>query len=370
MGFWQTGYAEFHEPAGFGEDVFTPSPPRRFYCEQCSQHFGDLENLRRHRFESHPLRQPVLMVRGQSVGLLPLKVLMHLQPKDVVVEDALVCKFNGMSIDPEELGDRLASLRREFIEIELGNAGAMTRCKLDFKVSDVADIKGVEIAFMRMARDRNLSIEVVASFNQDCKAFQSAMFYAHGVSQYLYGVMAKERSPASGLSADQYTEKFLQASDVLAGFDRPLSNSIRALVAFHFNHFGDVQTLAPAGALSHTSAVFKGLLLGEPWCFEQVPIALGPMENLLTDQDTLYLLRDASMGKIQLKDNAQEILDRYNRSTAGYDHLKRSLLAAEVLQLCGDQESMMQARQIARRWSSTADASAWAQATLKRLGKS
>jgi hypothetical protein len=370
MGFWHTGYEEFHEPVGLDDVVFTPSPPKRFYCEQCTKHFGDLDSLRRHRFESHPLRQPTLMVRGQSVGQLPLKVMMPLQSKDVEVEDALVCRFNGLSIDPAELGKRLASLRREFVEVELGNSGAMTRCALDFCVADVSDLKGVEAAFLRMARNRSLSIDAIAGFNQDCKSFMSAGMYAHGVSQYLYGVMAKERAPDSGIPIDLYTEKFLQANDVLSGFDRQLSNSIRALVAFHFNHFGDAQVLAPEGALRHTAAVFKGLLLGDPWHFEQMQITLGPVENLLTDQDTLYLLKVASLGQTQLKEHAQEIVSRYNRFPGGYDHLKRSLLATEALMLCGDQESMLQARQIARRWSSTADASAWAQAMLEKLGKS
>jgi hypothetical protein len=365
MGFWHTGYQEFHEYVGLDDVVFTPSPPKRFYCEHCAEHFGDLESLRRHRFESHPLRQPSLLVRGQSVGQLPMKVMMPLQLQDIAVEDALVCRINGRQIAPAELGEILALYRNDFVEIELGNSGATTRCILDFCVADTVDLKSIEAAFVRMARDKILSIDAIAGFNQDCKSFQSATMYAHGVSQYLYGVMAKERAPDSGIPVDQYTEKFLQANDVLLGFDRPLSNSIRALVAFHFNHFGDALALAPEGALRHTSAVFKDLLDGKTPHFEQVQITLGVVENLLTDQDTLYILRDASLGRSQLKEHVQAIVARYNRSTGGYDHLKRALLATETLMLCGDQESKLQARLIARRWLSTGDTSAWAQSKLE-----
>ena len=82
MGFWHTGYAEFHQPSGLG-DVYLPSPPVRYQCEHCTKHFGDMAQLRQHRFEQHPSRQPLLMLKGCAVGALTTVVRSAVTPDDV-----------------------------------------------------------------------------------------------------------------------------------------------------------------------------------------------------------------------------------------------------------------------------------------------
>jgi hypothetical protein len=50
MGFWHTGYAEFHEPTGLGTSwstCYTPPPPVRYACEHCSQIVRGLGTWRR-----------------------------------------------------------------------------------------------------------------------------------------------------------------------------------------------------------------------------------------------------------------------------------------------------------------------------------
>ncbi|WP_250514395.1 hypothetical protein [Caballeronia sp. INDeC2] len=370
MGFWHTGYIEFHQPVGLDEFVYQPPPPARYVCEQCAQHFANLEALRRHRFEQHPLRQPSLLVRGRAVGQLPLKVMTPLQPADVVVEDVTHSRVNGKAVAPASLGTYLAMMTQEFVDIELGNEGADSRCVLDFRIADEAHLVGVESSFLRMARDHVLTIDAVARFIQDCRSFASALPYCDGVCQYLYGVMAKERAPDSGLRPDQYTEKFLQSTDLLSGFDRPLARSVRALVAFHFNQFHDAELLSPEGPLRHASGAFAGLLQGVPWHFETAfaPSPVGTIEHLLTDQDTLQVLADAGRGLGALKMVADELQVRLRRAPAGYDRLKRALLAVEVLAARDDAASHGQARKLAREWVGTADTSVWAQTMLERLG--
>ncbi|AGW91527.1 hypothetical protein N234_15970 [Ralstonia pickettii DTP0602] len=370
MGFWHTGYIEFHQPTGLEDFVYRPPPPARYVCEQCAQHFADLEALRRHRFEQHPLRQPSLLVRGHAVGQLPLKVMTPLNPADVVVEDVTRCWVNGQAVVPGSLSTHLALMTQEFVEIKLGNEGAASHCVLDFRIADEAHLVGVESSFLRMVRDHVLSIDAVARFIQDCRGFASAMPYCDGICQYLYGVMAKERAPDSGLRSEQYTEKFLQATDTLSGFDRPLARSVRALVAFHFNQFDDAELLAPEGALRYASGAFAGLLRGLPWHFEKafVLATAGAVEHLLTDQDTLQVLADASHGLVELKALADELQAHLRRAPSGYDRLKRALLAAEALAARDDAASHAQARKLAREWLGPADTSAWAQALLERLG--
>lgn len=370
MGFWHTGYAEFHEPSGLEEYVYSPSPPVRFLCEQCSASFSQLEGLRRHRFEQHPLRQPALWIRGRAAGALPQLLMTPLQPADVVVEDATRCLLNGSPVSLVALGERLAAMNQEFVQLQLENVGATTRCVLDFRIADEAHLAGVEAAFLRVARDHVLSIEALSRFIHDCREFSSAMPYCDGICHYLYGVMAKERAPDSGLKQGQYVERYMRASDELSGFDRPLARSVRALVAFHFNQFDDAKLLAPEGALRHAAGAFAGLLQGFPWHFDAAFSAApgNAVEDLLTDQDTLQILSDASHGLVELKNRSDELLRHLRRAASGgFDQMKRTLLASEALAARGDTASVTAARKLARELASHYDTSAWAKAMLERL---
>jgi hypothetical protein len=261
-------------------------------------------------------------------------------------------------------------MRHEYVEVELSNQGATTRCLLDFKVADEAHLAGVEAAFLRLARDRLLNIQAVSRFNDDCRAFASAMPYCDGISHYLYGVMAKERAPDSGLKHEEYIQRFLRSSEELSGFDRPLARSVRSLVAFHFNQFDDAEYLAPEGALRHAAGAFAGLLQGLPWHFDEAfsPVPGSAVEDLLTDQDTLQILSDASHGLVGLKTRADELLAHLRRAPAsGYDHMKRMLLACEALAARDEPASHAEARKLARALAGKPDTSAWASAMLERL---
>ena len=374
MGFWHTGYAEFHELSGLGYYVYTPPPPIRYACEHCSLSFSELEQLRRHRFEAHPVRQPALLLRGKPVGTLPELIMTPLDQTDVHVEEATSCLLNGQTLSSVGLGQRLAAMRRDFAYVELSNQGATVRFQLDFRVADEDHLAGVEAAFMRLARARQLNIQAISRFNEDCRAYSSAMPYCDGISHYLYGVMAKERSTESGLKHEDYIRKFLQSSEELSGFNRFLVRSIRALVAFHFNQFEDAESLAPEGPLRHAAGAFAAMLHGEPWHrrrhFDEAhsPAAGSAVEDLLTDQDTLQILADASHGIGDLKIRADDLLTHLRRAPAvGYDYMKRVLLACEALAARNEPDLNAEARKLARELASKSDASVWASAFLQRL---
>ena len=370
MGFWHTGYIEFHQPTGLEDYVYRPPPRTRYVCEHCAQQFDDVEALRRHRFEQHPLRQPALLLRGRAVGALPVKVLTPLREGDVVVEVATRCVLNGRPVQPRTLGAVLSGMSHEFVELTLRNGGAATRCELDFAIADEAHLQGVEAAFLRMARDQVLSIDAVSRFIQDCRALRTAMPYCDGICHYLYGVMAKEQSSDSGLERNQYAERFMRSSDELSGFDRSLARSVRALIAFHFNQFDEAELLAPEGALRHAAGAFAGLLQGLPWHFDAAfsPALGSAVEDLLTDQDTLEILADASHGLVDLKNRAEDLVDHLRRAPpGGYDRMKRILLAGEALAAREDDASHAAARRLARELASQRDSSDWAEAMLDRL---
>jgi hypothetical protein len=369
MGFWHTGYAEFHEFTGLDDIVFVPSPVR-YACEQCSQVFDKREELRRHRFEQHPLRQPALFLRGHPTGTLPVQLMTSLQVQDVIVEDTKHCTLNGHTIAPDELGDHLAIMRREYVEIDLSNDGVYTRCLLDFRVAEEEHLVGVEQAFARMVHEHMLNLDAVSRFIKDCKAFSSATDYYNGICHYLYGVMAKEHASDSGLNPDQYAERYLRAGEALAGFERSLACSICALVAFHFNHFLDAEKLASEGTLRHTASAFAGLLEGRHFG-EAYSLSNGSaVEDLLIDQDTLQIVDDASRGLSYLKSHADDLLAAVRRMGSSYDRLKRQLLAGEAFAARNDDVARVEVRRLARELVGQNATEAWATALLERTRKS
>lgn len=370
MGFWHTGKWDQDQPTGLDDYVYAPPPPVRYVCELCSASFALLEVLRRHRFESHPLRQPALRLRGRAVGALPITVMSALQAGDVVVEDATKCTLNGQAIAEAELEAELSRMSTEFVEVELANGGAVKRFTLNFRIAKEEHLVSVEVAFYRMARDRVLSIESLSRFIQDSRNHEDAMPYCDGICHYLYGVLAKEESADSGLRPGQYVERFVRASEELSGFDRSLARSIRALVAFHFNQFDDAEILSPAdGALRHASGAFSGLLQGLPWHYEAAfsPSPGSAVEDLLTDRGTLQVLGDSSCGLVQLKENSHKLQEHLRRAASGYDRLKHVLLAAEALAEKDDKDSHVAARALAREMAGRPDSRAWAEALLERL---
>jgi len=370
MGFWHTGYADFHAPTGLEDYVFSPPPPVRFVCEHCAETFEDFEELRRHRFEQHPVRQPGLWLRGRAVGAIRQIITMPIQAGDVRLQDVSRCLINGEAVSFKKIAQRLSEMRNECLQLRLENDDASTVFELDFQIADERHLKGVEKAFLDLAGEKQLTAEAVGRFSRSCEEFSTARLYWDGICLYLYGVMAKERSPDSGLHQTQYVEHFLRAEDELRGFDRRLARSVRALIAFHFNRFDEAELLAPEGALRHAASAFSGLLQGLPWHFDAafLPSPGGVVENLLTDQDTLQILSDASHGVVELKARAAELVaHQQNATKGGYDQMKRSLLAAEALAACEDDASHTQARKLARELAGKPDTHVWAETILERL---
>lgn len=373
MGFWHTGYAEFHEYEGLPAFVYSPPPSVRYICEQCRVSYADVEELRRHRFELHPGRQPTLLLRGRPVGSLPQRVMTRLSASEVQIEDADSCLLNGRSIEVGTLGAQLASMRREFIELHFENAGVTAKCVLDFRIADEEHLSGIESAFMRLARGRTLNIDAIEMFINNCTQFQTALPYCQGICNYLYGVLAKERSPESGLNHDQYIERYMRSTEELAAWDRPLARGVRALIAFHFNHFEDAKVLTAGGRLRHVAKAYSRIQKGEPWRLDRAnPCAHSDSaEHLLMDRDTQKILTLSNrMGEVDPKDLLPELLAHCQVSLGAYDQLKFQLLAVEALAVCNNKSSRAQGRQLVRRIASQHDLGEWAKSMRIRLGKS
>lgn len=368
MGFWHTGYEEFHEPTGFG-DWTGPDLTMRFDCARCSASFYSLEALRKHRFEAHPLRLPRAFFKGLELGAQTIMIRSAFESHDFEFALAEEVCVNGRAMPATGVAAHLASLNDEFVNLDLIGAGLTVSHKVDIRIARDEDLNEVEAALLRMAGLRRLTVEAIQTLIEDCDAFKSANDYVQGVTRYLYGVLAKERAPSSNLQFDDYLKYFNEAEKTLAGFERPVALLIRALVAFHFNRFADARRLAPTKRLRTAAGAFESLLVeeqvgggafGAPFSSKTD----SAIEALLTDihsESILAWLASGLEGMAGVFDNLEAALEH---PWAEYDKLKIRLMLAESCLVRGQD---LRARQIARELIGLPETEDWAGGLLGRL---
>ena len=364
MGFWHTGYMEFHEPAGAGW-VYVHTPVR-FQCQLCNKYFSSMDELGRHRFENHKFSRPLMFVRGIELGATPLQVTRPLSPADIQTDRVTVATVNGDVTALSELSRILSDATNDRVTVVLANEGASAKFELLVRIAREEHLSGVEAAFHQMAKSRSLNIRAIESFIADCEAFETASLYCDGLCHYLYGILAKERARDSALTFDEYSTRFSRAADELQTYERSLAQVVRALISFNFNHFEDAHNQAPAGRLQHAAVLFSGLLEGFPWQheYERKEPELNLLTDLLTDHATLRILRWTELGANELVNCIDDLRGQLTRDIPDYDKFKIQILVAEALAFKGDADA---ARRAAREFMGNQRTQAWAEALVARL---
>ena len=364
MGFWHTGYMEFHQPTGLEEDY--QSTKTVYRCQHCDAQFAEMKDLRAHRFEAHPYSRPVLFVRGIELGTSTFRVTRDATAADFVIERSTTASINGKSVPVADVPKVLAKVKNDKVKVELANDGAHAVFEVAFCIAAVEDLEGVEAAFLKLARKGQLTIASVEGFIEDCKPFTTADGYDDGICHYLYGVLAKEHSPDSALPYEEYRTRFNRAADELLDYDRPIARIIRALVAFHFNHFADVAATAPSGRLRVASSRFAALLAGEGWGTVSPPATArrNATEDLLTDHESLRIIRWATSPLTDLGAEAADISALARRDIPEFDRMKLRMLLAEASAAAGDRDT---ARKAARALIGSLKTAAWAERVIASL---
>ena len=251
MGFWQTGYMEFHEPTGL--DLSALRKPSSFTCDRCGESFFSATARDDHRFEAHPKHKPVLIVQGRELGAHRLKITRPLSPSDVRLDCDRVW-LNHREIPACELPTALAGCGTpDVCRIRLRKDSIDTSFELEFSIASDQDLASVEARFEDIARRGRLDSRIVEDFIGTKSDFGTAIGYCDGICGYLYGILAREQRSGSTLAHKDYERKFNNAAETLAGYDRPLARTIGSLIEFHFNHFRESAALAPESRVGRTS---------------------------------------------------------------------------------------------------------------------
>ena len=336
MGFWHTGYMEFHESVGLDDFCIKPLPPR-FSCKHCDEVYFSHDELRQHRFEKHPLHRPTLFLQGQELGTHPVRITRLLTADDVKTEGCDQAFLNGRDISVVSLPDSLTRLSSGIHKLVLNKADVSAIFTLDFRIASEDDLNGIEDQFKKIVRSRQLDICAVDEFISATSGFGSALGYCDGICEYLYGVLTKEQASNSSLPYEAYVGKFNKAAEELANYKRPLARMIGSLIEFHFNHFGEAARLASEERVGRSAARY------EAWLKDQkteigpdMSIAISNLDALVTDRDTEKIVCWAVRPLDDLSQHVRDMESLLKRNIGEYDNVKLHILLGETYAASGD----------------------------------
>lgn len=364
MGFWHTGYMEFHEPVGLDGYMFDPLPPR-FACGQCEEVFSSVETLRTHRFERHPLLRPLLLLRGRELGSHPVRITSQLKPNDIYIDRCDRAVLNGRNVPPSLLPGELARMTSDICRLTLSSGEVSSDFDLDFRIASEADLLGVESEFERIAVGQRLDTRAIEDFIAATSGFGSALGYCDGICAYLYGVLAKERAPDSSLPHEGYVGKYSKAAEELADYNRPLARTIGSLIEFHFNHFGEAVQLAGGARIGAAAARYLDWMAGTRPAEPKVSTGLGAMsqlEVLVTDWETEQIARWVVRPLRDLSHHVDDMETFMGRDIAEYDRVKMHVLLAEIYSEQGEAQCTLSHAKTMRNLSAF---EAWAEAKIR-----
>jgi hypothetical protein len=269
MGFWHTGYFEFHEPDhGMDLGSWTPRPPK-YPCKVCGAEFSGEADLRVHAFAGHPTEQPVLVLNGRECGQRRLLLTYQTSAEAWVVKNADAAWINGLQVVVSDALAQLAGQKNGFVDVRLGN-GQLTRdFHFEFALAEKEDLEGVDSALDRLIQSEDLSRYTIDAFIMRSKKYPTAERYYAALAEYLYGLLERE-ADGEGQRPDaahrgHYEDRFDAAVNVLGMFDRPAAEAICGIVAFHYNQFSRAMTKTRSDRVAKVSMRFEAMLEGQTW---------------------------------------------------------------------------------------------------------
>ena len=370
MGFWHTGYMEHHEDAFFSAfiDPREPVSPPVFPCPDCTRTFLSPEELEVHRFDGHSYTRPVLLLNHRECGRSRFTISEPTAEPDWAVLDASSILVNGEEIPPSKAGSALSSFHEGVVRVVLKGEQSNQSFDLRFAITDYADLQGVDDRLHEMVRGHRLTIGAIEGFLSATEAFRTAGDYRAGIANYLYGVLAREKSPESGLKHDEYRERFDQAVALLGGFDRQPADAICGLVAFHYNQFDHAILRTRSARVSWAARRFLHLLEGMDLdVSELVAPERSSIDYVLSDALTEQVLTWAS---IPLDGTAHEptiaAIEEALLDHEPFDQLKLRIVTAEYQLRKGSPET---GRKHAAELRHNPVAEEWARTYLNRAAR-
>jgi hypothetical protein len=341
MGFWHTGYMEFHEATG--EGGFRPEPAGlpAYTCPHCGLVFTSERDYRVHAFEGHATPRPLLVFMGRECGRSRLTVTSETTGADWVIKNAEHALVNRAPMSAADASTFLASQRSGVADLQLANGNVTQSFQFEFALAEAEDLQAVDDALERFFAAGDLSLGAIDAFIMRSRRYPSAAKYTDGLANYLYGVLAREGAVESSLAGkageEGYEGKYDRAVGILGSFDRPPAEAISGLVAFHYNQFERAMTRTRSQRVAEVSLRFQSILRGEPWTVGDLSErAHSSVDSALSDSVVERIL---GWSAIPLDGSASRQVREIEAEVARQrpsDALKLHLIAAEHFLAAGD----------------------------------
>jgi hypothetical protein len=358
MGFWHTGYMEFHEIPHIIPEFGPPAPPS-FSCPKCAAEFRSDEDLRVHQFGGHPAIQPVLIFRGRECGRSRLAISKETSASDWVFRNAKAISVNGRAFSAETAAIYLSEQRVGVHDVTLVNGEARQDFQFVFALADEEDLHSVDMALQQLVDSGDLAHSSIDHFIMRGKHFMTAGSYLSGLANYLYGVLAREGSSESGLADRQgeqgYEGRYNQAVTTLGDFDRRPAEAICGIVAFHYSQFPRAAARTRSPRVAAVSLRLSELLdSGMPSTRRDLRSeSHTSWDHVLSDS---VIERVLSWSALPLDGSAGETVEEFGSVIAAqrpHDAFKLRLVAAEHYFAVGDYPAALRHADLLRHGRST-----------------
>ncbi|CAN5521603.1 hypothetical protein BH20ACT23_BH20ACT23_31200 [soil metagenome] len=335
MGFWHTGYMEFHEPTGWGDGPRAEPLPPEYPCAQCDQVFLTPDDLAVHLFDGHVTSRPILTLRGRECGRSRLSVISSTEGDDWSFRNFCRIRVNGRGVAEDDAKTILSSSSVGVVSVVLEGERADQEFEFSFTIANEADLRGVDDGLHALVRGRSLTINAIEAFFDRTATYATARRYRDGFANYFYGVLAREGSNESGLRRSQgdlpaYTARFDEAVATLGEFDRPPAEAICGLVAFHYNQFDLALRKTRSPRVSRVARRLASLLAGgAPDHPNLAPADRSSLDYVLSDTETEKVL---AWSALPLDGSANESVNEIEAAINAQqpsDALKLRIIAAE-----------------------------------------
>lgn len=370
MGFWQTGYMEFHEATGDGPDHQVEPRPATYTCSKCQVEFSSDRDLRVHSFEGHTVKRPVLVFKGRECGKSRLTITAKTSEKDWEIRNADIVQINGTTTSIPRAVEALTTQRSGILDVFLVSTDVVHTTQFEFAFSESDDLEGVDAALFHFIEGGELSLRSIDDLIMRSKAYRTAGGYLSGLANYLYGALGREGLAESGLRSNigdggGYEGKYDKAVAALGAFDRPPAEAICGIVAFHYNQFHRAMTKTKSQRVAEVSLRFQALLRGQSWhSAGLLQVEHSSLDYALSDSSIDQILTWSALpldgtGETSVMNFVSQIGAQLPR-----DAFKLNLVAAEHSLALGD---LAKARHYSEKLCHSREAATWYADFRKRL---
>ena len=335
-------YLDFIDPGNAGGSVKIPELPAFqlspiiYQCTICPKNFKTRDELFQHRFENHPFLKPALFLRGVESTTPRIIISRLLMPLEITVANTDRFKINGKFFDEASFVDELTSKKRGIVELALLNQGVETVYELEFDIVSISDLNEVDRLFFALLGSSVLDISLIDNFIDATEHFKTAGRYVDGLSNYLYGLLAKDQRGGTHLEQYEYKQRFNVALDILKLFETPLAVIVTAIINFNQNIFkhSDLSDLSPKFNL--VMAKFFCVVNNQTLELSSMPVGKN-YARVPLDRHTDQLIEWATLNWNDLSGKRKELEKVINSvDWVPDDRFKARILFAEMCVAVGD----------------------------------